>query len=54
MRVELHGMAHDVCHFIISSVVHPLHRVEDASLHGFQSVAQMGHGSLEDYVRGII
>ena len=54
MRVELHGVSHDVRHLVVATVVHTLHRVEDASLHGFQSVAQVGHGSFEDHVRGVI
>ena len=28
--------------------------MQDTALHGFQTVAQMGHGALEDYVRGVI
>ena len=54
MRVELHGVSHDVGHLIISAIVHSFHRVENASLHRFQTVAQMGHGSLQDYVAGVI
>ena len=52
--VELHRVSHNVRHLVEASVVHPLHRVEDASLHGFQTVAQVGHGTLEDHVGGVI
>ena len=52
--MELHRVAHDVRHLIISAVVHTLHRVKDAALHGFQAVLQMGHGAVEDAVAGII
>ena len=31
-------MAHNVGHLIISAVVHALHRVQDAALHGLQTV----------------
>ena len=54
MRVELHRVSHDVRHLIISSVVHALHRVQDASLHGFQTVLDMGNGTVEDAITGII
>ena len=54
MGVELHGMSHDVGHLIVASVVEQLHRVEYASLHGFESVTQVGNGALEDYVRGVV
>ena len=33
MRVKLHGVSHNVCHLIISSVVHAFHGMEDAPLH---------------------
>ena len=47
-------MTHDVGHLVVSAVVHSFHRVEYASLHRFQSVAQMGHGTLQDYIAGVI
>ena len=54
MRVELHGMSHDVCHLIISAVVHALHRVQNTALHGFQSVLDVWHGTFQNDVRGIV
>ena len=48
--VKLHSVSHYVCHLVVSSVVHPLHRVEDTPLHGFQSVLDMWHGTLKDDV----
>ena len=54
VRMELHGMAHNVSHLVESAVVHTLHRVEYASLHGFQAVLNMGHGTLKYDVRGIV
>lgn len=50
MGVILHGVAHDVGHFVESPVVKGVHGVEYASLHGFQSVVDMRYGTLEDYV----
>ena len=52
--VELHGVAHDVGHLVVASVIHALHGVQDASLHGLQSVLDMGHGTLQDHVGGIV
>ena len=54
MWMELHGLTHDVGHLIIPSVFHAPHRVQDTSLNRLQSVDDMGHGSLQDYIRRII
>ena len=54
MRVILHGMAHDVGHFIIASVVQTIHGVQDAALHRLQSIVEMRDGTLKDDVRGIV
>ena len=54
VRVELHRMSHDVSHLVVSSVIHALHGVEDASLYGFQSVFDMRYGSLQDHIRCIV
>ena len=47
-------MAHDVGHLIISAVIHALHRVKDAALYGFQAVLDMGNGTVEDAVTGVV
>ena len=54
MRVELHRVSHDIRHLVIAPVVHAFHRVEDTSLYGFQTVAQVGDGTFEDHVGGVI
>lgn len=54
MGMELHGVTHDVGHLVVSSVVHALHAVEDASLHGFQAVLDVGYGAFQDHVRRIV
>ena len=54
VRVKLHGVSHDVCHLVIASVFHTPHGVQDTPLHGFQSVHDVGYGTFQDYVRGII
>ena len=54
MGVELHGVAHDVGHLVVASVFHAAHGVQDASLHGFQSVHDVGHGAFQNDVRGIV
>ena len=50
MWVELHSVPDDVCHLIISSVIHAFHRMQDASLNRFQTILYMWHSTLEDYV----
>ena len=54
MGVKLHRMAHDVGHLVVAAVVHALHRVEDAALHGFQTVVDFRHGTLENHIRGVV
>ena len=54
MRVKLHGVSHDIRHFVISSVVHTLHGVHDAPLYGFESVFDIGDGSLQNHIGGIV
>ncbi len=54
MGVELHGVAHDVRHLVVASVVHALHRVQDAPLYGFQSILDVWHGTFQDHVGGIV
>ncbi len=50
----LHGLAHDVGHLVVAAVVDRLHGVEDAPLHGLQAILDMGHGTLQDHVGGVI
>ena len=54
MGVELHRVAHDVGHLVIPPVVHALHGVQYAPLHGLQSVLYVGHGTLQYHVRSIV
>ncbi len=48
MGVILHGVTHNVGHFVESAVVEGFHRVEDASLHRFETVVDVGDGTVED------
>ena len=54
VRMKLHRLAHDVGHLVVSSVLHPPHRVEDAPLHGLQAVHHVGHGALQYDVGGVV
>ena len=54
MRVEFHGLAHDAGHFVVASVFHALHDMQYAALHGFQSVFDVGNGTLQNDVGGIV
>lgn len=50
----LHGMSHEVRHLVVAPVVLLLHRVQDAALHGLETVVEMRHRTLEDNVRRIV
>ena len=52
--VVLHGLAHDVGDLGVGAVVHPVHRVEDAALHGLETVHDVGDGPVQDHVGGIV
>ena len=52
--VKLHRVSHDVGHLVIASVIETLHRVQDAALHGFETVAQVRHGAFQNNIGGII
>ena len=54
VRMELHGVSHDVSHLVEATVVHALHRVENASLHRFQTVLDVGNGTLKNHVGGVV
>ena len=54
MGVELHGVAHDVGHLVVTPVFHAPHGVQDAPLHGLQSVHDVGYGAFQYHVRGIV
>ena len=54
MRVKLHGFTGDIGHFVVASIIHTLHGVKDAALHGFEPVAQMRNGTLKDDIGGIV
>ena len=47
VRMELHGVSYDVRHFVVSSVIHTLHGVQDAALHGFQTILDMRYGTIQ-------
>ena len=50
MRMKLHRVSHDVGHFVVAAVVHSLHRMENASLHGLESVLEMRYRTLQYHV----
>ena len=54
MGVELHRVSHNVRHLVVSPVIHALHGVQDASLHGFQAIFDMWHGTIENGIAGIV
>ena len=54
MRMELHGVAHNIGHFVVTSVIHALHGMEDAPLHGFEAVHNVWDSAFQDYIGSII
>ena len=50
VRMKLHRVSHDVGHLVVTAVVHSLHRMENASLHGLESVLEMRHRALQYHV----
>ena len=54
MRMVFHRVAHDVGHLVEATIVEFVHRVQDAALHGLQTVLNGGHGSFKDDIRSIV
>ena len=54
MRMELHGMAHDVGDLIVTPVVEPSHGMKNTTLHRLESIVDVRHGPLKNHVGGII
>ena len=54
VRVELHRVSHDVGHLVVAPVVHTLHRVQDAALHGLEAVLDVRNGAIQYGVGGIV
>ena len=54
MRMELHGVSHDVCYLVITPVVHAFHGVHDTSLHRLEAVLNIGNGTFKDNIRRVV
>ena len=54
MRVVFHRVAHNVGHLVVAAVLQLRHGVQDAALHGFQSIQNVGQGAVEDGVGGVV
>ena len=54
MRMELHGMTHDVGDLIVTPVVEPSHGMKNTTLHRLESIVDVRHGPLKNHVGGII
>lgn len=54
MGVKLHGVTHNIGNLVKPPVVKQLHRVEYASLHGFESVIDMRDGTLQYHIARIV
>ena len=54
VRVELHGVSHNVGHLVVASVVQSLHAMEDTSLYGLESVVDVRYGTFQNHIRCIV
>ena len=52
--VKLHRVTNNIGHLVVTTVIHALHGVHDASLYGFETVTDMGNRTFQDYIRSII
>ena len=52
--MEMHSITHNSRHLIITTILSLAHRVENTPLHGFQTILNMGHSTLQDNIRGIV
>ena len=50
VRVILHGIAHDVGHFVEMAVINGAHRMQNTSLHRLESILDVRHRTLENHV----
>ena len=50
----LHGVSHDIGHLGEAPVVGLLHRMEDAALHGLQAIVDVGYGTVQYHIAGIV
>ena len=54
MRVKFHGFTSNVCHLVVATIVHALHGVKDAALHRFETIVEMRHSTLQNYIGSIV
>ena len=54
MRVVLHGLTHNIGHLIEAAILNALHSMENTTLHGLKAIIQVGHGTLQDNIRGVV
>ncbi len=54
MRVVLHGLPDDIGHFVVTSILHFTHGMQDTSLHRLKAVIKGRNRPFQYYVRSII
>ena len=55
MRVVLHHITHDALHFGAGSLYTVLlHRMHNTTLYRLQAIVDVGHSTLEDYIRSVV
>src|SRR5262245_2856136 len=54
MRMILHAVSDDVRHFIIATIFHIPHRMQDTALDRLQTVIDMWYCTFQDYIRCVV
>ena len=54
VRVILHGLAHDIGHLVVTTVIDGFHGVQNTPLHRLESVLHVRNGSFQDDIRSVI
>ena len=50
MWVVLHCLANDVGHLVVAAVINILHGMHDTPLHRFETVCDVRHRTLQNYI----
>ena len=54
MRVIFHGISHDVCYLVVSSIFQLAHRMHDTALNRLKTIINRWNGTVQNYIRGVI
>ena len=54
MWVKLHRLPNDVGHLVKSAIIHLLHSMQDPPLHRLQTIIDVWHRPLQNYIRSVV